>query len=159
MSSMYLDLQPFFSFLHNCLPSSRQSYPSLASLLVSSLSFFPLSSALMFPRTTCPIQFLFRFIIVCTKHLSSPTAASTSTFVFLSCQLTFSILLHHTIIIFIAISSSFPSLHYIGWCSFGLRSGWGTAERPPLMPSSGRTWRKSDFDLCVCVCKISFSSL
>src|SRR4029077_19388663 len=48
----------------------------------------------LFPRTTCPIQFLFRFIIVCTKHLSSPTAASTSTFVFLSCQLTFSILLH-----------------------------------------------------------------
>src|SRR5580704_12469849 len=46
MSSIYLDLQPFFSFLHNCLPSSRQSYPSLASLLVSSLSFFPLSSAL-----------------------------------------------------------------------------------------------------------------
>src|SRR5579864_9393183 len=46
MSSIYLYLQPFFSFLHNCLPSNRQSYPSLASLLVSFLSFFPLSSAL-----------------------------------------------------------------------------------------------------------------
>src|SRR5579864_2704825 len=58
-------------------------------ILPSIISFYKL-----FPRTTCPIQFLFRFIIVCTKHLSSPTAASTSTFVFLSCQLTFSILLH-----------------------------------------------------------------
>src|SRR5579864_2859711 len=46
MSSIYLYPQPFFSFLHNCLPSSRQSYPSLASLLVSFLSFFPLSSSL-----------------------------------------------------------------------------------------------------------------
>src|SRR5580704_11525778 len=46
MSSIYLYLQPFFSCLHNCLPSNRQSYPSLASLLVSSLSLFPLSSAL-----------------------------------------------------------------------------------------------------------------
>src|SRR5579864_2396714 len=46
MSSIYLYLQPFFSFLHNCLPSNRQSYPSLASLLVSFLSFFPVSSAL-----------------------------------------------------------------------------------------------------------------
>src|SRR4029077_8694275 len=48
----------------------------------------------LFPRTTCPIQFFFRFTIACTKHLSSPTAASTSSFVFLSCQLTFSIFLH-----------------------------------------------------------------
>src|SRR5579864_3160914 len=48
----------------------------------------------LFPRTTYPIQFFFRFTIACTKHLPSPTAASTSTFVFLSCQLTFPILLH-----------------------------------------------------------------
>src|SRR5579864_1855321 len=46
MSSIYLYLQPFFSFLRNCLPSNRKSYPSLASFLVSFLSFFPLSSAL-----------------------------------------------------------------------------------------------------------------
>ena len=30
----------------------------------------------MFPRTTCPIQFFFLFVIDCTKPLSSPTKAS-----------------------------------------------------------------------------------
>src|SRR5579864_9534832 len=94
MFSIYLYLQPFFSFLHNCLPSSRQSYPSLASLLVSFLSFFPLSSAL----TNCflvqhVLSSSFSASLLFAPNISLPfSAASTSTFVFLSCQLTFSIL-------------------------------------------------------------------
>src|SRR5579864_1866779 len=41
------------------------------------LGFFPTilpsntSCNKLFPRTTCPIQFFFRFTIACTKHLSS----------------------------------------------------------------------------------------
>src|SRR5580704_11122667 len=46
MLSIYLYLQPFFSFLCNFLLSSRQSYPSLASVLVSSPPFFPLTQSL-----------------------------------------------------------------------------------------------------------------
>src|SRR4029077_8694276 len=46
MPSIYLCLQPFFSFLCYFLLSSHQSCPSLASLLVSSPPFFPPTQAL-----------------------------------------------------------------------------------------------------------------
>src|SRR6476469_4397246 len=46
------------------------------------------------PRKTCPIQFFFLFVIEFTKLLSSSTRSKTSSFFFLSFQLTFSHLLH-----------------------------------------------------------------
>src|SRR5580692_7826190 len=61
----------------------------LPPILPSSTHFSKLS-----PRRTCPIQSLFLLIIVFIKHLSSPAKLSTSSFVFLSFQLTFCILLH-----------------------------------------------------------------
>src|SRR5579864_2997514 len=82
------------------------------------LGFFPTilpsntSFNKLFPHTTCPIQFFFRITIACTKHLSSPTVASTSSFVFLSCQLTFSIHLHtHISEVFNLSTTSFFIVH------------------------------------------------
>jgi len=134
MSSMYLDLQPFFSFLHNCLPSSRQSYPSLASLLVSSLSFFPLSSAL----TNCSLvqhvlsssfsaSLLFAPNISLPRprpallHSSSYPANSPSLFFF---------------IILLLFLSPFPHRSRVFTTSGGVVLGSGAVEEPP----KGRHW-------------------
>src|SRR5580698_1453998 len=64
----------------------------LPTILPSIMRFNKLSS-----RRTCPIQFFFRFTTALARHLSSPIEDSISSFVFLSLQLTFSILLHNHI--------------------------------------------------------------
>src|SRR5580704_2171465 len=64
----------------------------LPTILPSIMRFNKLSS-----RRTCPIQFFFRFTTALARHLSSPIEDSISSFVFLSFQLTFSILLHNHI--------------------------------------------------------------
>src|SRR5580698_6690994 len=97
---LHFSLQSALLFISTYDPSFRSSImlilglplTLLPTILPSIMRFNKLSS-----RRTCPIQFFFRFTTALARHLSSPIKDSISSFVFLSFQLTFSILLHNHI--------------------------------------------------------------